>query len=312
MKVVVDARMLGKGGIGTYLENLLPYLEKWCDLRLLESHAPIYSFKEQADFFLKIPRCDLFWSPHFNAPIFPIGAKKRIVTIHDLFHLDCLSNNMTIKRYFRRVTKKADQIITVSEFSKSRLLYYFPDLEDKLTVIHSGAEHLTKVAPKEVENLPKSFYLFVGNPKPHKNLQLLIDANIPLVIVGEGYERVERNNLHYLGRVAKSELCWLYQNAQALLFPSHYEGWGLPAIEAMSLGCPVLASRAGSIPEVCQDAALYFNPRSKVEFMATLAMDRKGLIEKGKKRAERLTWEQTAKSHFTVFETVLSENLAAF
>ncbi len=304
--------MVGKGGIGTYLENILPFLEKWCDLKLLQSRAPIYSFREQADFLLKIPTCDLFWSPHFNAPLFPIRAKKRVVTIHDLFHLDCLSSNLYVKQYLRRVTKSADQLVTVSEFSKNRLLSYFPNLEGKISAIHSGADHLKSVVPKKVEKLPDSFYLFVGNRKPHKNLQLLIDANIPLVIVGEGYHRVKRDNLFYLGRVLTAELCWLYQQAQALIFPSHYEGWGLPPLEAMSLGCPVIAAQSGSIPEACQDAALFFDSRSIEELKETLRLDRKGLVERGIKRASQLTWEMAARAHFAVFERAMAENFATF
>lgn len=280
MRAFIDARMIRCGGIGTYIQNLLPYLS----LEVAPLKSPIYSLREQLEFPRKIPPCDLFFSPHFNVPLLPIRAKKRIVTIHDVFHLD---HNMHMARPLLKKAASSTHIITVSEFSKSRILHYFP--KANVTVIHPGADHLLNIEPRPLD-VHKPFYLCVGNEKPHKNLAF-VRKIVPNLVIAKGDLPIEN-------------LVWLYQNAEALIFPSLYEGWGLPPLEAMSLGCPVLASNATSIPEACGDAALYFAPTSPetlLEAIALLPEKRKILIEKGRRRAASLTWKQTAKLHEGLF-----------
>lgn len=281
MKICIDARMMKHGGIGTYIKSLIPHLP----VEVVPLQSPIYTLREQLEFFRKIPPCGLFWSPHFNVPLFPIRAKKQIVTIHDVFHLD-------YRKYKAKILLKkaaSSKIITVSEFSKRRILHYFPNAD--ITVIHPGADHLLGIEPKPLE-VKKPFFLCVGNEKPHKNIDF-VRKIVPNLYVAKGDLPVEN-------------LVWLYQNAEALIFPSLYEGWGLPPLEAMSLGCPVLASNAASIPEACQDAALYFDPKEPQSLKDTLALlpaKREQLTERGWVRAKMLTWAQASKKHLNLFHS---------
>ncbi|MBS0628717.1 MAG: glycosyltransferase family 4 protein [Verrucomicrobia bacterium] len=183
---------------------------------------------------------------------------------------------------------KADRLITVSHFSKQRLLHHFPECGAKLTVIHPGCDHFADVVPVPVSGLPKRFFLCVGNNKPHKNRALLSD--LPNLVTVKG--------------VTAGELAWLYLHAEALIFPSLYEGWGLPPLEAMHLGCPVIASNVASVPEACGDAALYFHPESKdqlYEQIAQLPKMREKLIRAGKIRAAQFSWSEAAQQHLEVF-----------
>ncbi|NGX26950.1 MAG: D-inositol 3-phosphate glycosyltransferase [Chlamydiae bacterium] len=276
--------MIHHAGIGTYIRNLLPHLQ----LHQVPLRSSIYTLKEQIEFSRKIPPCDLFWSPHFNVPLFPIKAKKRIVTIHDVYHLDhpqSFAKYTYAKMLYRKAVEASARIITVSEFSKGRILHHFPQAKEKITVIHPGADHLLHVEPKPIET-PSSFFLFVGNEKPHKNLSLVRKV-IPNLIVVNGSLPIEN-------------LCWLYRNAEALIFPSFYEGWGLPPLEAMSLGCPVVTSNAASIPEACQNAALYFDAKSPEDLKRALSLlpeKKEALIAKGKERSSQLTWKHAARQH---------------
>ena len=333
MKIVVDARMQAHGGIGTFLQQVLMHLEKTDhEVQILgpeELSSSIYSLKEQIELPRKIPECDLFWSPHFNIPILPLRARSRVVTIHDLYHLDHLGDFSLEKKLYAKImlsraVAKADRLVTVSEFSKERLLHFFPECEGKIEVIYHGCDHL--LAEREVSGLPENFFLFVGNLKPHKNLKLVLDvlmerSNFHLVIAGKmtgfihgmDWQEIEKKyesikgRLHLLGKISNEQLTWLYLHAKALIFPSQYEGWGLPILEAMRLGCPVLASNAASIPEAAGSAALFFDPMQPKELIQqidALEEDRGFLILEGKKRSEEFLWEKTAGSYLKLFEAL--------
>jgi glycosyltransferase involved in cell wall biosynthesis len=302
MRLVADTRMERSGGIGTYIKHLVPFFE----LEPLPSKAPIYSFKEQIDYFLRTPKADLLWVPHFNGPLLPTRAGALVTTLHDLYHLDHLSILSPLKKLYaktviRRVVEKADQIITVSNFSKGRIAHHFPHIHQKVTVIPPGADHLLSVKPEKVPGAPPSFFLFVGTQKAHKNYPFLKEAlakrGVPLVAT---FERP----------VSDAELAWLYTQAEALIFPSLYEGWGLPPLEAMSLGCPVLASNRASIPEACSDGALYFDPTDETSLLRAidaLPEQRARLVEKGRAHASNFTWKKAAEAHLEVFERALAK-----
>jgi glycosyltransferase involved in cell wall biosynthesis len=276
--------------------------------------APIYSAQEQLEFPLKVPKCDLFWSPHYNVPVLPIRAKKRVVTIHDACHLAL--GTFSEKIYARWIMKKAlygaDQAITVSEFSKQQIQKYVGQKE--IQAIHIGVDRDRFVrqsissALRRKYQLPPKFILYVGNFKPHKNVEGLLHAfarvklpGLGLVLVGNGTK---------IGVVPDEELPIFYSMAEMLVFPSFYEGFGLPPLEAMSCGCPTVVSSAASLPEVCGDASLYFHPKNSEEMVDAIrrvATDlelRRALIRKGYERRERFHWEKTAQKHLEIFEKV--------
>lgn len=309
LRIGVDVRMLKSSGIGKVIENILirmiPMKPEWefyllgkrdeikevlfankDNMHIIECDCPIYSIKEQFIMPLKIPAgLDCFWSPHYNVPIFYRG--KLIVTIHDLAHLALKDINESFfkKIYanvmFRMATNKAEKIICDSNFTKSELIKYIPNVrEDKITVIYCGVDEKWKNIKREKSPHKKPYFVYVGNIKPHKNLHRLINAykNVAgeikqdLVLIGkrdgfitgdnnicaeiEGYE----DRIIFTGYVPDKMLRQYIANAAALIFPSLYEGFGLPPLEAMAAGVPVIVSNVASMPEVCGEYATYFDP----------------------------------------------------
>ncbi|MFN0065895.1 MAG: glycosyltransferase family 4 protein [Chlamydiales bacterium] len=340
--------MLNASGIGTVIKNLLPYLAKDPNLRLsllylkkdeetllqfpgcnliLMKH-PIYTMGEQFEFFWKIPRCDLFWSPHYNIPLFPIRAKKRLVQIHDVIPLAYFSSLSLMQKIYAKIFFNAavwisDIVTTVSQFSSTEIQKYCYSTKPITWIANSlGTQFLQKVENKEwvrkKHRLPYRFLLYVGNLKPHKNIHRLLQAyrqlkpSIDLVILGEGKsdfalsvqkDSFLRQHVHFTGYVEDREIPAIYGMATLCLFPSLYEGFGYPPLEAMAVGCPVIASNVASIPEVCQDAVEYVDPTSTDSIAQAIALllndsqRREELIEKGKERVRHFMPEKSAKQY---------------
>lgn len=367
-KVCIDARMYYNAGIGTYIRTLLKNLdltkfkiylivtdeikkkETWLEqnFELIVLNAAIYSIKEQIFLPLKIPACDLFFSPHFNVPLMPIRAKKRLMTIHDVYHLAFFSSlkffeKIYAKLFICKAALHADKILTVSEFSKSEILKYTKIKKDKIDVIYNAIDVSIFKNAKNIDDsqkvkkrlsLPGKYFLFVGNFKPHKNLVNLIKAfveienffsDVYLVIVGKNknlknfvdIEKILKTNealrekIKILYDVDNEDLSLIYENAISLVFPSMYEGFGYPPLEAMSMKCPVITSNRASIPEICKDGAIYIEPndyKSIYIAMKKIIEDkdlRKSLIEKGKNRVNSFTVDDFVRNHINLMETLL-------
>jgi len=312
--------------------------------------APIYSFKEQTSFLKAIKKesLDLMHFTHFNAPIFYNGPS--VVTIHDLTlsffpgkkkrsFLHRIGYYLTL----RSAVKKAKKVITISENSKKDLIEITKTPEDKISVIYQGVgEEFKPVKDKKrIEktlkkyNIKSPFLLYTGVWRSHKNIPNLVKAfhwirskydmkNLELVLTGKEdpfYPEVketiknlnENKNIIRPGLVSENELLDLYTSAEIYVFPSLYEGFGLPPLEAMSCETPVAASNVSSIPEVCgKGNVVFFNP-TKVEDMAQniyalLKNDslQIRLVENGLKRAKKFTWKQTAQSTYNLYRSCLS------
>ncbi len=360
--VCIDARMLLNGGIGTYIRNLLPGLkdafrlqvivhpetvkkETWLQqYNLIFSSANIYSIREQIELPLRIPRVDLFFSPHYNIPVAPIRARKRAVTIHDVFHLAFASQlqwheRFYAKRVMQQAVRRSHAIITDSEFSVAEICKYTQVASDQIVPIHLAVDRtlFQPVAdPQRIAHvfqkyrLPKRYFLFVGNLKPHKNLNNLLLAlrenpSWELVVVGksDGMKNVNagtgaymqfpelHGRVHWHPTVSNHELSIFYQHAEALVLPSLYEGFGLPPLEAMSCGCPVIASNAASLPEVCGSGALYVLPENPFDIankMNQVFVDKQlknKLVHEGCHNLTRFDWAKTVEKHIQLFETLL-------
>ncbi|EDM23173.1 Glycosyltransferase [Caminibacter mediatlanticus TB-2] len=347
--------MHNASGIGTYIKNIVPFLLSNFDITLLgkkkelhnydwinkveiiECSSNIYSIKEQFELFKKIPKCDVFWSPHYNIPVLPIKAKKRIVTIHDVYHLAFydtlnLKQKLYAKFMINQAVSKSDIILTVSEFSKNEIIKYTNTKKEikviynainfnKFKVINNNLEKL-----KNKYSLPNEFILFVGNVKPHKNLKRLLlaikDLDINLVIVGKkdgfitGDESIKKlvtnanlkGKVYFTGYVKDEDIPVIYNLAKLFVFPSLYEGFGIPPLEAQACGCPVIVSNVASLPEVCGDSALYCNPydvndiKEKIEVLLNNEQLREELIQKGFENIKRFSWEKSAKKIIDVIE----------
>lgn len=330
LHLCIDARMAFSSGIGTCIQEIVPLLKQgpfqitllvdqldreWCrGIDQILFDAPIYSIKEQLLYPLKIPQCDLFWSPHYNVPLLPIRAKKRVFTIHDVCHL--VFGSRLQKLYAKTVVQRAFHLsqrgITSSDFSKREIERYFG--KRFIEVVPLGVNS-NRFIPKSASDairkkyqLPERFALFVGNHKPHKNIQGLKRAfsriqksELELVLFGRDTSR---------GVLASEDLPILYSMAEVFVFPSFYEGFGLPPLEAMACGCPTVVSKAASLPQVCGEASLYFDPAKDQEIEAAVLSVirnlelRNQLVSLGFQRIQQFNWEKTAERYMGIFEEV--------
>ncbi len=301
MSICIDARMINHSGIGTYIRTLLSLAqsmdlstilpdgfqeEGYKDLKSVFSQASIYSLYEQIDIYRKLykTRNLLFHAPHYNIPL--LYKDKMLVTVHDLIHLkfpQLLPNKAALaysKFMLNQAGKRAEKIIAVSQNTKNDLMDMLNIPEEKIQVIYNGlAEYKVhdidkSTASKSLRKLgvSKRYLLYVGNVRPHKNIDRLIAAfsivhrnlnDVELVITGAAKGKIEDkvvNGIVFTGFVNNEDLNCLYSNAEIFVFPSLYEGFGFPPLEAMQRGIPVVCSNSSSLPEVVGDAALLFDP----------------------------------------------------
>jgi glycosyltransferase involved in cell wall biosynthesis len=363
MNLIIDARMINHSGIGVYLKNIIQEISSSCEITLLGDpeilqhlygnitvipfKANIYSIAEQIGYTKLIPESDLFWSPHYNVPLFNIKSKKRIVTIHDTYHLAYYNTlNFKQKLYASAVMKKAvkdsDAVLTVSDFSRQEIINYTGCKTSKLKTIYNGVRqtpllnNITDI--KKKYHLPSHYILFVGNVKPHKNLKILLKAYVLLneglrsqfkiVIVGKKHGFITEDgellkwiandvrlstNTIFTGYVDDDDIDTIYSNASAFVFPSLYEGFGFPPLEAMLNHCATIVSKLNSLAEVCGDAALYFPPTDEnslarqLSDMLTNQTLKAQLIGKGIERVKLFNWKQSAEQHLQVFNQVITE-----
>ncbi len=236
--------------------------------------------------------------------------------------------------FFNRRIHYATHIITVSDFIRSEICKEFPIDPDRVTTIGEAPD--PSFFPREKKKidevlknlkLPQEYLLFVGTLEPRKNLPLIMKAlargkdDIPIVLVGwEGWgddlwwrkakEVGITDRIFTTGYVDEESLACLYSGALALIFPSFYEGFGLPLLEAMACGCPVICSNAASLPEVAGDAAMFIDPYDDEDLahaIHEMVLDRRmrnDLKRKGLKRAGQFSWERAAKQTLAVFKKV--------
>jgi len=268
--------------------------------------------------------------------------KNQIITIHDLISLRYKNISPHQRFYFKYLlpflVSRARLIVTVSETSKRDIVHFLKCPENKVQVIHNGYDNTHYYGTGERSDRidqaygVRNYLLAVGPTYPHKNFETLIDAyasldarvrkDHPLVIAGgmKAYitklkQRVRKagldDDIHFLGYVPFESMPSLYREAFLLVFPSLYEGFGIPLVEAMACGCPVIVSDTSSMPEVCGDAAFYIDPNSKESIrksIETLVADaglRDCLRQKGYARAAHFSWKKAAESFKSLIENQL-------
>lgn len=260
----------------------------------------------------------------------PIFHFSQTIVIHDasVFAVPnaySFSFRLKYKLIYQILARTSRQVITVSEFSRQELSRYLHMDAAKIAVISEGCEHILRIPPDdsvlEKFTLRKNdYFLVVGSSSRHKNLNVVFEAfasvknEIPeLVVAGGSFPNVFKeastsDNPHVkrLGYVTDGQLRSLYENALGFIFPSLYEGFGLPPLEAMICGCPVICSNAASMPEVCGDAALYFDPKRPEEILQNIHLindsveRRNRLISMGKRKSELNNWKSVTEKFITV------------
>ena len=307
-----------------------------------------YSLLEQltVPFALRRARIDLFHAPHYV--VSPLTSCPMVVTIHDCIHLrfpQYLPNRAAHVYALAMMTmaaRRARRILTVSHASKEDILRYLKVPAAKIEVIYNALDERLATPPAEEEvtrvrerfQLRSSFILYAGNIKPHKNVDRLIEAfailrrkrgdDLKLLIIGDEISKypnlrrlVHTFQLHqyvrFLGFVPDATLAVLYRLAAAFVFPSLYEGFGLPPLEAMASGTPVITSNVSSLPEVVDDAALLIDPMDPgaiAEAMRRVLEDtalRADLICRGRERVKAFSWQRSAARVREVYGEVLAE-----
>ena len=295
--------------------------------------------------FLKKDKPDIFFSPGHYAPRF--SPVPTVISIMDLafFHFpDYFTKKdlAQLKSWTGYSVKKARAIITISTSSKDDIIKLYGTSIDRVHVVYLGIKNTVTLKPhiysmQELQTkygISKDFVLFVGTLQPRKNISRLIEAfslllkdksyqgsPIQLVIVGKkGWQYEEilespkkfgiEDKVKFLDFVPDDELVMLYKNALCFLFPSLYEGFGLPILEAMKLGCPVITSNVSSMPEAGGDAAIYVDPENvediakKLEKVLSDSKLRSEMVEKGKKQVQKFNWDKTAKETLAILEQV--------
>ena len=314
--IYADQRWIGNHGIGRFARHVLADL----DYRPvpLNSHpaAPFDSwFLARA--LRKLERTDLFFSPGYNTPLF--CPAPFIFTILDLTHIYCPEiSTPQIRLYYatvmKRACRRAARILTISEFTLSQIVEWAKVSPEKVLNVGCGVE-LSYRPDGDAYGLSFPYLLSVSNRKPHKNEFRIVeafaradlDSRIRLVFTGQ--PTVELGHwidvqhvgprVEFVGAVPEERLPSLYRGAVAVIFPSLYEGFGLPIVEAMACGTPVLTSNITAMPETAGDAALLVDPRSVEQIAAGIEQIvkdnflRQRMRERGLVRAARFSWPET-------------------
>jgi glycosyltransferase involved in cell wall biosynthesis len=296
---------------------------------------------------IKKQEVELFFAPSsFIIPAFVSKTIKTVITVHDLVsYLFPANHNLKaviIERLtLRRALKKAGSVFVVSENTKRDLLKKFNYPENQVHITYCAASEFfkEKVSAEELEEFrkkmkyPNNFILAVGTLEPRKNLSTLIRSfatikkwfpEYKLIIAGKKgwkYKQIQEtlakysleNEVIFPGYLKDDELRKTYKLAKVFVFPSLYEGFGIPPLEAMASGCPVVSSNVASLPEVVQEAGMLVDPRNPYKFAEAVSsiieneQIRESLIERGYQQADKFHWKQSAKKAVEVFNSLANE-----
>ncbi len=280
---------------------------------------------------------EVFHTPSFMVPL--LSSCPMITTIHDLNHVVLADNYSVFHRIYysfvlSKKVRKAKAVITVSQFSRSEILHYFRLNPAQVRVIHNGiAEGFTTRDCLSEESrqsfldrfeLPSRYILSIGNKKPHKNILRTVMAychgnfSLPLVLLSDFDPAIltiaeksgKKHLIHFLRFVRSSEFAMVYAHAAVFVYPSLYEGFGFPPLEAAACGVPTVVSRKTSLPEVMGDGAIYVDPESPADIAKgiekALSYDEevREIVRRGQKNSKRFRWSQVARETLAVYENI--------
>jgi glycosyltransferase involved in cell wall biosynthesis len=262
----------------------------------------------------------------------PVLRRNQMIAIHDAqVFSQPESYSFVFRTLYQKlmpvIARRSKYAVTVSEFSRKELEKYGVFPKGKAHIIHNGGDHITRFqsSPDTLTKYgikSRGYFLALGSLAPHKNIPMLTkvmaeceNKNIQLVVAGGGNAAVfqdagveSTDNVKILGRVSDEDIKTLYENAIALVFPSFTEGFGIPPLEAMFCGCPVIASTGGAIPEVCDGAAIMLDPARPADWLQAInavqddVEKQQELIALGYERSKQFTWEQSARKFLKIIE----------
>jgi glycosyltransferase involved in cell wall biosynthesis len=259
-----------------------------------------------------------------TVPVPAVRGAPRVVSLLDVQHHELPHMFSRAERWFRSwayddSARRADQVITISEHARRGIVERLGIPAERVHAIHLGVDHdrFTPDGPR-LDGLPARYVVYPANLWPHKNHERLLDAfarvpdrSLQLVLTGQLYGRERllegRERVHHLGHLPARDVAALYRGARALVFPSLFEGFGLPPLEAMACGTPVAASARGALAEVCGDAALGFDPEDTAAIAEAIVRvtadeDLRGRLRvEGLARAAGFTWERAARLHVAAY-----------
>lgn len=322
------------------LENLKIYLLgnkiKICEyfnqseITIIEFNERIFSIREQVKFLSLIPRdTDYFWAPQYNIPLFYSG--KIITTIHDLLHLKLSNKDFSFFKkcvsflFFKLTSVKSNFIFFNSHFTKDEYYSIFPNIRINNAVTHLGVNKIWYVKENYIPPVKRDYFIIVGNIKPHKNFKFAIEAfkkiqskiDVDLLIIGKmnnfitedyvfkGMISTFGEKIKLLGELNDEMVRAYIKNSIALVYPSIYEGFGLPPLEAFASGVPVIASNIESTREVCGQLPFYFELGS-LDSLSDLYLKVYDLKKKNMIDSEKLITHSLKYSWDTCFENSIS------
>lgn len=307
-----------------------------CSLYFVKSQAWGLIWEQMLPILARKHNIEVMLSPTSNGPMFipTYNDFKNIVWIHDVNQFYEWGGTIAYRYLSRirypRIAKLADVLITVSKFSKSEIIKFLNIPENKIKVIYNGIDELflsDRIPGKEID-LPEEYILYVGATHPRKNLYRLLLAyekiqdriDEYLVIIGPTPRKIfsemdfkkfkDNPKLIVKGFVSPEELKYAYQNASLLVYPSIYEGFGLPPLEALACGTPIVVSRIPSLVEILQDNAHYVNPYSVEDIVQGILIVledtsyQRRLVNRGKRHARQFTWEKSAREVLNLIENI--------
>lgn len=332
------------------LARIEPYLMDNCEINMSRFSGFVY---KAVSTFIPLPYSWFFGkgsdiTHFFNYIVPPFVHGKKVVTIHDMVYkaFPETMNSKTrilLNLAMNKSMKRADAVVTDSEFSRSEIMKYFPQYRDKVEVVPCGVDCdmfkpiqdrsiIEKV--KANHNIKGKYFLYLGTLEPRKNLTRLVKAyeilsrrkeDCPLLVLAGGkgwlydeiFEEVNKSGLGdkviFTQYIPGEEICPLMNGAEAFVFPSLYEGFGMPPLEAMACGTPVIVSGSASLPEVVGDCGLIvdaYSEESIADAMGKIADNeelRKQLSEKGIIRAREFSWKKSAEKLYTIYERLVQQ-----
>lgn len=309
-RILMDQRWVGPFGIGRFASEVMARLggthhrvADW--IPMMHPAEPVLLAAQVA-----AVRPTVFFSPAFSVPL-TSGHRPVVATIHDLIHLRVpeersASKALYYERLLKPVLRRQPIVLTVSEFSRAELVDWLEIEPERVAVVGDGTSMRRERAADRERVYPFPYLLYVGNNKPHKNLDRLLDAyrrsglheRVRLVLVGGGLSSRGTSGVEVTGRVDEERLEVLYRDAEAVILPSTYEGFGLPVIEAFALGTKVVAGDIPALREVAGDLAVYVDPLSSDSIAegieAVLHGDGGGTVDERMARAALFTWDGVA------------------